>query len=191
VLIYAAVMTDTPPERAAIDETLLLRIGQGDREAFETLYRQLSGAVYGYALSILRSHSDAEDVMQDTFLKIRAAAHLYRPMGRPGAWIFTIARNLCLMRFRQRRRQEMMRPEEGQKALSFDHVADRADRLALEAAFTVLTEEESRIVLLHAVAGMKHREVARTLDLPLSTVLSKYQRSIRKLRAELEGGDGI
>ena len=52
-----------------------------------------------------------------------------------------------------------------------------------------LEEQARRIVLLHAVTGLKHREIAQLLELPLATVLSKYHRALKKLKAQLEGDD--
>ena len=92
----AAPAAQTPP----FSEELIARIGRGDREALRELYEKTARAVYAFALAQLRDPEGAQDVMQDTFLKIRAAAHLYRPMGKPMAWLFTIARNLawtCLL----------------------------------------------------------------------------------------------
>ena len=60
------------------------------------------------------------------------------------------------------------------------------DRMVLKAALTNLNSEESQIVLLHAVSGLKHREIAEMLDMPLATVLSKYNRSIKKLQKMFE-----
>ena len=57
--------------------------------------------------------------------------------------------------------------------------------MVLETVLTRLTEEERRIVMLHAVSGLKHREIASSLNIPLSTVLSKYKRSLKKLRTYL------
>ena len=57
----------------------------------------------------------------------------------------------------------------------------------LRSAMQVLSDEECQIVILHAVTGWKHREIAVQLQLPLSTVLSKYRRGLRKLKEELEG----
>ena len=57
----------------------------------------------------------------------------------------------------------------------------------MQQALASLGEEERRIVLLHAVTGMKHREIAALLELPLPTVLSKYHRALKKMRAYLEG----
>lgn len=56
----------------------------------------------------------------------------------------------------------------------------------LETAFRILSKEECQIIILHAVSGLKHREIGGILHLPLSTVLSKYNRGIKKLRAQLE-----
>ena len=54
----------------------------------------------------------------------------------------------------------------------------------------LLSDEERQIITLHAVSGLKHRQIAELLDIPLSTVLSKYNRAIKKLRNKIEGGNG-
>ena len=63
------------------------------------------------------------------------------------------------------------------------------ERALLQGALARLADEERRIVLLHAVTGMKHRKIAALLELPLPTVLSKYHRALKKMRAYLEGDD--
>lgn len=188
MLVFEAVVYEKPAHQAvaAPDESLFPRIAAGDKNAFFTLYVACSPAVYTYALSILRNRSDAEDAMQDTFLKIRSAAHLYEPLGKPMAWVFTITKNICLMMYRQRSRMIVL-PEEGAvRHLGLDKIESAEDRLTLEKAFTVLHEDACQIIMLHAVGGMKHREIAKLLNMPLSTVLSKYNRGIKKLRSELE-----
>ena len=83
------------------DDGLILRIAEGDTAALEVLYRQTSASVYGFALSILRDPTAAEDVMQDTFVSVMQSASSYQPSGKPMAWLLTIARNLALMRLRK------------------------------------------------------------------------------------------
>lgn len=124
---------------------------------------------------------------KETFLKIRSAAHLYRPMDKPMAWIFTIARNVCLMKFRKQKHYSSVSVDELREIPDCSDIRDRGDRIVLETAFQVLTKEECQIIVLHAVSGMKHREISELLHLPLSTVLSRYNRSIKKLRRQLEG----
>lgn len=167
-----------------LEERLLPLVGQGDSEAFEVLYRSTEKAVYALALSILKNPHDAEDIVQETYLKVRAAAHLYVPQGKPLAWLFTITKNLCRDLLRGQSRTEAA-PDGAEDDLRFSYVSDPTDRLVLEAALKALGEEERQVVLLHAASGLKHREIARNLGLPLSTVLSRYSRALKKLQRYL------
>ena len=83
------------------------------------------------------------------------------------------------------RMDRMEKPDEPD--LGLDRIENAEDRMTLEKVFTVLPEDVCRIIMLHAVSGMKHREIADLLNMPTSTVLSKYNRGIQKLRSELEG----
>jgi RNA polymerase sigma-70 factor (ECF subfamily) len=80
-----------------------------------------------------------------------------------------------------------MEPEEVADDRRFSYVTDMDDRIVLEGVLSLLTEEEREIVMLHAVSGMKHKEIADGLGLNLSTTLSKYHRALKKLREYLEG----
>ena len=173
---------ERPEQR--LDEGLLGRVGRGDLTALESLYLQTEKAVYALALSILRNPDDAQDVTQEVYLKVRAAAHLYVPQGKPLAWLFTITRNLCrdLQRVQARTGQA---PDGLEDDVRFSYVSDPTDRLVLEAALKTLGEDERQVVLLHAVSGLRHREIARDLGLPLSTVLSRYSRALKKLKRGL------
>ena len=62
------------------------------------------------------------------------------------------------------------------------------DRQILQTALASLADQERQVVMLHAVTGLKHREIATLLQVPLATVLSKYHRALKKLRVQLEGG---
>lgn len=168
-------------------DSLLKRIGQNDEAAFRELYELMSSAVFAYALSVSRNRADAEDIMQDTFLRIRAAAHLYESHGKAKPWIFTIVRNLCLMRFRENSRMINTPADEMEYMDDLNYIEDHETRLTVQSVLKELNDEESQIIILHAVSGMKHREIASILSLPLATVLSKYHRGLRKLRNRLEG----
>ena len=165
-------------------EALLAGIARGEKEAFERFYRVTDRAIYAFALSLTRSHHDAQDVMMDAYLKIRAAAHLYRPDGKPMACVFTIVRNLVRDQQRRAGREELMGDmPEGELALPESDRSDEA--MVLREAMRILSAEERQIVLLHAVSGLKHREIADDLGMPLATVLSKYRRALAKLRKRL------
>lgn len=170
------------------DERLIGLIAQGDEDAFRQLYQNTDRTLYSFILSILKSPQDAEEVMQETYLKIWTSAASYRPQGKPLAWMFTIAKNLCYMKFRdQKYRSDLGLDDlsEGELGEPCRQVELVTDRMVLFAALELLKEEERQIVLLHATAGMKHREIAASLRMPLATVLSKYNRAMKKLEKYL------
>ena len=103
------------------------------------------------------------------------------------AWILTITKNVCLMRLRQKKKISFFPLESLDESLVLREISDVEDRLVLKAAFRILSDEECQIIILHSVTGWKHSETAQLLGLPVSTVLSKYHRGLKKLKAELEG----
>lgn len=170
-----------------IDEKLIKRIAKGDMDAFDILYRQSERTLYAYVLSLTKDHETTLDIMQDTYVKLISAAHLYKPMGKPLAWIFTIAKNLFYQKLRKEKNVEHMDPTDLSDDKRFSYVTDIEDRLVLEGVLKLLTQEEREIIMLYAVSGMKHKEIAENLGLNLSTTLSKYHRALKKLRDFLEG----
>ena len=161
-------------------DALLQRIASGDREALADLYHRVRTTVYALALSYLKN-------AQDAFVQIWESAPSYRPAGKAVAWMLTVTRNLCLMRLRKAQHDGTLSEEEWAVLPELPQGVDPEERLALSAAVETLDEQERRIVLLYAVTGWKHREIAALLELPLPTVLSKYHRALKKLRKRLEG----
>lgn len=168
-------------------EQLLIQTGRGDREAFARLYSLTRGAVYALALSLLRDAQEAQDVAQDAFVRVWENSPSYRPQGSPMAWLLTIARNLARTRLRQSGRQVGLDEETWNAIPALTPEVSSEDRLVLQGALAELSGEERQIVLLHAVTGLKHREIAHLLEQPLSTVLSKYHRGLKKLKALMKG----
>ena len=169
---------------------LLLLMKTGDREAFRRLYELTAKGIYSYALSILKHPQDAEEVMQDTYLTAWNQVKRYESEGKPMAWLLTIARNLCYMRLRKQKEHpyisyEDLESEEPGELCSNIELAP--EKQMLLDALAVLGEDERNIVLLHDAGNMKHREIAEYLGLPLSTVLSKYRRALKRLQKLLEG----
>lgn len=168
--------------RIQLDESLIFAIGQGDRNAFETLYHLTDQAVFGFALSILKNRQDAEDVMHDSYLQIQKYAARYQSQGKPMAWILTIVKHLAFAHQNHPSRQHQdidARYDVGDQG---NDMVSAENRMLLTALLEQLSDQEREIVVLHAQTGMKHREIAQILDLPLATVLSKYRRAIIKLQ---------
>ncbi len=168
-------------------QRLLLRVAGGEREALAELYRRTRSAVYGLALSYLKNAHDAQDLTQDVYVQAWDCAEQYRPTGSPMGWLMAVCCNLCLMRLRREERHAALSEEEWDAIPAQECGLDADERTLLQQALASLADEERRIVLLHAVTGMKHREIAALLELPLPTVLSKYHRALKKMRAYLEG----
>ena len=174
-------------ETVVLDE-LIQRVAAQDSEALAELYHRVSPAVYGFALSLLKNTHDAEDVLHDSFLNIYSAAGSYKGSGKPMAWILTIARNLCLQKLREHRRTADIPMEDWEPYLAAKEGLSMEDRLILHGCMELLSEKDRQIVILHAVAGFKHREIAHLLRMPLATVLSKYNRALKKLNTYLTQG---
>lgn len=172
------------PQNAELDGWIAA-MADGDTDALEHIYHNTSSAIYAFALSLLKNSHDAEDVLHDCYINIYAAAGTYRSNGKPMAWILTVARNLCLKILRDRQKTTQLDTEDWHSYMDScsDMTAD--DKVVLEQCMRLLSDDERQIVVLHAVAGFKHRQIADLLDLALPTVLSKYHRAIKKLRAYL------
>ena len=163
----------------------LARMAGGDKDALADLYHATRDAVFGFALSILKNAHDAEDVLQDTYVALWQAAGDYTALGKPMAFILTVTRSLCLQKLRQHKRQADLPQEDWEPWLQAKEGLSPEGRIVLRQCLEQLDDRERQIVVLHAVAGLKHREIAALLDIPLSTALSKYHRGLKKLRQYL------
>ncbi len=162
-------------------EKLIKEIGlTGSTDALSKLYELTSPAVYSFALSILRNTHDAEDVLHDLFVTVYSAASSYKK-GNPLAWMLTVAKNLCLMKIREQKKNADA-SDEFLESIPLPETLCTEDRLVLEECLNKLDSDERQIVVLHAVSGIKHKEIAKLLDFPIATVLSKYNRALKKLR---------
>lgn len=168
---------------AADLDVQISRIANGDKSALADLYHCVYVSVYSYSLSILKSRQDAQDVLQDTFLDIWRSAPNYKSLGKPMAWIITIAQKRCtdILRTRLRFSDEMPNITDNGDGLTSE------DKLLIHTCIETLEEKERQVVILHAISGLKHREISKILNIPLSTALSRYNRAIKKIRKTLEG----
>ena len=170
-------------------ERLLSGIAAGRPEDMSELYSRTRTAVYSLALSYLGNAHDAQDITQDTFVQVWERAGQYRPNGSPMGWLLTVCRNLALMRIRKADRHADL-DDSGWDAIPAEEKGlSVEERALLQDALALLDKNERRVVMLHAAAGMKHREIAVLLEMPRATVLSKYHRAIKQLRAFMKGAE--
>ena len=166
-------------------ESYIYGISKRDKESFVNLYNATSSAIYGYILSIIKNPDTSKDLLQEVYIKIYEKAHLYESKGKVLAWIFTLSKNLCLMHIRKDK--ETVDIDKVLDYIGNDKFsANLIDKLVLEASFTKISDVERQIIFLHVLSGLKHKEIAKLLDIPLSTVLSKYNRALKKLKKILK-----
>ncbi len=165
-------------------EGYLSQIAKNDKNALEDLYYEIKDIIYAYALSKVNNRDDAGDIMQDTFIKVYNNCHNYKSEGKPLAWILTIARNQCYEKLRDTTKRNTVDLDNYQNHLVSEET-DITGKILIDECLNSLTQEEREIVTLHALSGLKHREIAEILQLKTSTVLSKYSRAIKKLQERM------
>jgi RNA polymerase sigma-70 factor (ECF subfamily) len=151
-----------------------------DKEAFRNLYEMTKSKVYSYALAMIKNHDDALDILHDVFIKIFDNAHMYSSKGKPLAWIFTITRNEVLMKMRKQK--HMVDIDDLSECLEYNKKITVEDKLILKMLFKEMTDIERKILLLHVVTGYKFHEIARSLGMPTATVITKYNRLIKRIK---------
>lgn len=161
-------------------DNYILGIARGNTKYLENLYGATKTIVFGYAFSILKNISDSEDVMQDVYINIYRNASCYSSKSKPLAWIITITRNLCLEKLRHKKRMTF------DDITSIEHLLSEKDisydKLLLKTILEELSQEERQIIILNSLCGFTFLEISKMLELKLSTVLSKYNRTIKKVR---------
>jgi RNA polymerase sigma-70 factor (ECF subfamily) len=162
------------------EDELLAQVAGGDMRALEALYRRMRVQVFAVALAVTGDRGTAEDVTQDTFVRIYSAAPRYRPEAKALAWVLTIARHLALDAVRRRTRE----PLSGMANHGAAAPAGEPDRTRLDVvnALLQLGEVDRQIVVLHDLAGFTHVEVAAELGLPAGTVRWRYRLALARLR---------
>ena len=188
-MIFCMTVAEPDPGADAALEAYIARIAEGDKDALAGLYGRTRPAIYGFALSVVKNAHDAEDILHDVYLQVWNAAAGYRAQGKPMAWLLTITRNLSISRLREHGRTEPLAQEDWQDRLADNPAVTHEDRLMLQAMLSALGDQERQIVTLHALTGLRHREIAELLGLPLPTVLSKYSRALKKLQLAWKEAD--
>jgi RNA polymerase sigma-70 factor, ECF subfamily len=185
-----AVPADPGPATAdATDAELLTRVADRDRDAFEELYHRYIRSIFGLALRRLRDRQRAEDAVQETFTSIWRSAGSYKPeRGAPAPWLYAVARNAIVDRFRSQPEAtgevpDLVSGDPGPSELAeSSYVSFRVHR-ALEA----LPQREREVVELAYWSGMSQSEVAEYLHIPLGTVKTRTRSALAKLADLLEG----
>lgn len=173
---------------AETDEKLLGRIQAGDRSAWPVLVDRHLGAVFGYAYRVLGDHAEAEDVAQETFLRLMAKARIWRQGGaRLRTWLYRVAINLSIDRKRRMRPASLNEiadpphPDHDEAGMVRGLDCSRALRRALDG----LGEHQRRALLLVHYQGFSNQEASAILGISTRALESRLARARRALRRDL------
>ena len=169
--------------KVKIPKELMNQIANGDDRAFEKLYYLTYKPLFAYLLSLTQNPEDAADLSQETYIKVRGACHLYKEKNAM-AWIMRIAKNEFLSMKRKSGKVVVLNLDDtvNECPEAFDSIKNADDRIYLKSLMKNLSDSELEIITMYINLGMKHSEIAKNLNLPLGTVLSKYHRAVKKLK---------
>ncbi len=168
-------------------EDLIARIALRDREAFDRLYDATSGKLFGICLRILKNRGEAEDSLQDVYLRIWNKADQYAVTGHsPMTWLITIARNIAIDRLRARRKGEVDMEEAGEvpapgagpEAMAIA----RSETRRINSCLDELPADRADAVRAAYLDGAAYKDLASRYDVPLNTMRTWLRRSLMSLR---------
>ena len=177
-----------------IEKTIIKLLAQADRKAVSLAYQHYGDAVYGMILRVIPEKEQAQEILQDVFIKVWQNAQKYdRSKGRLFTWLANIARNTAIDRTRSARFKR-----EG-KTGSFENLVSKHEELGeemniqdsgLKKVIDGLDEKYRILIDLAYFQGYSQRELEKKLDIPLGTIKSRLRQAIIQLR-ELLGHEGI
>jgi RNA polymerase sigma-70 factor (ECF subfamily) len=176
-------------EPRVTDADLIVRVGGGDRAAFEELYRRFARPVLGLAVRRLGDHGRAEDAAQETFAAVWRSARSFRPeRGTGAAWLYAVARHAIVDRARQR--VDAVTDEAVEEPAVEAGPPELAEQewlaFRVQGALAQLPDRERQVLELAYWSGFSQAEVASYLNVPLGTVKTRTRAGLARLASLLE-----
>jgi len=189
--------------RDEADEALMLSYQQGEVRAFEILLTRHRKPVFNFILRFVGSRELAEDLLQETFLRVIKGAENYKRKAKFTTWLYTIARNLCVdqsRRKKHRKAQSLDAPLSrdgdgagtlldvlpGSEMASDRKAVSRELHQKLHYAISSLSEEQREVFLMREFLDMPFKQIADVVGVPENTVKSRMRYALDKLRIELD-----
>ena len=178
---------------APVAAALLPAVARGNVSAFEELYDRYASTVYALLLRILSNADDAQEVLQETFVKAWTSAKMFDSLrGSEVAWLISIARSRGIDRLRSRK-VRIEREDEAGREISFlapattaDSAVQSEERTAVRSALAELPDPQRVALELAYFEGLSQSEIAARLNEPLGTIKTRMQLGMKKLRERLQ-----
>jgi RNA polymerase sigma-70 factor (ECF subfamily) len=175
-----------------LDAELPVRLSRGDRGALKELFDRHAGQVFALAQRILKDRSEAEDVVQETFIEVWRRAQQYdASRGQLSTWMFVIARSRAIDRVRRRRPSESTAAEQADWiADPFQEVQSKQAARQVMSALAELPGEQRDVIDLAFFEGLTQQEIAGRTGIPLGTVKTRMRLAMDKLARSITGAEG-
>jgi RNA polymerase sigma-70 factor (ECF subfamily) len=185
----------------AADEVLMLRYKEGDLEAFEILLERYQQPLFTFVLRFCNDYHQAEDLVQEVFLRLIKSAKTYEPKAKFSTYIYTFAHNICVDNFRRgkkRKTTSLSQPIDVEQDLTLEDTVkdERANpekdyrqkslEKALQEAVAELPEEQREVFLLREQMNLPFDEIARVVGCLPSTAKSRMRYALQSIRGKLE-----
>ena len=179
------------------DEQLIARFQSGDERAYIELVNRYRDRLINFVYPFLGDFEQAEDVVQETMLKLYEKKHYYREIAKFSTWIYTIARNLANTELRKKKRRKTTHISRMTKDdRQYDIPAVQADlnqnlqnefiRDRIHAAIKELPEHFKTVIILRDIQELSYDDISNIVGVPLGTVKSRINRARLQLQAELQ-----
>ncbi|MDX1569741.1 MAG: RNA polymerase sigma factor [Xanthomonadales bacterium] len=185
---------DRPPEDASsTDEALMLAFRDGDHRAFQLLYERHRGPLFRFLLGSVGEHATAEELFQDTWMRLVDARQRYRVKARFTTYLYRIAQNRLIDHYRAKRPTERIDPEDGRYGATTESSGPAAapereqSLIAMHRAIAALPLEQRTAFLLRNAQDLSLEEIATITGVGRETVKSRLRYALNKLRAALGG----
>jgi len=183
--------------KAPTDEELIARFQNGDYYAFDTIIKRYKDQLVNFAYRFLGDLEDAEDIVQETFLRVFRKKKAYKNVAKFSTWIYTITGNLAKTELRRRKRRKLLSitnlgfedkdfelpdPEKGPEENVDSIIKDREIQKAIDS----LPEKFREVIIFRDIQELSYEEISSILKIPLGTVKSRVNRGRLKLQEFLE-----
>jgi len=167
---------------------LVKALQAGNMDAFDAIYEKTHRKVFFIILPILKDRSLAEDIQQDTYIRMLQSIHAYREQNFL-AYLLTIAKNLAINEYNKRKRSVLTEDIEFDRSdyPFINHLEIEAEKADfIRDVLSVLDQQERNVVLLYTLENLTHREIAAILDKPLGTITWIYSKAIKEIKKRIK-----
>ena len=177
------------------DEELISRFQNGDERAYVELVNRYKDRLLNFVFQFLGDIEQAEDVVQDTMLRLYEKKHYYKEIAKFSTWLYTIARNLANTELRKKKRMKTTYLSQLSKERQFEipAIQDDVDQSIqnefindrIQSAISNLPEHFKVVIILRDIQELSYEEISNIVEVPLGTIKSRINRARIQLQAEL------